>query len=123
MDKFNTTVESLFQGMDNFLTTKTVVGEAVHIDDTIILPLVDVTFGVAAGAHINGEKNSGAGGIGGKITPSAVLIIQNGHSKLVSVKNQDSWTKLIDMIPDVLDRIESYFAGDEETKTEDDIVE
>lgn len=36
---FNATVESLFKGMDSFITTKTVVGDAIHIGDTIILPL------------------------------------------------------------------------------------
>ena len=45
---FRQTVESLFKGMDNFITTKTVVGDAIHIGETIILPLVDVSFGVAA---------------------------------------------------------------------------
>ena len=48
-NSFNNTVESLFKGMDSFITTKTVVGDAIHIGDTIILPLVDVSFGVAAG--------------------------------------------------------------------------
>ena len=43
---FNTTVSTLFNGMDSFLTTKTVVGEPTKIGDTIILPLVDVAFGV-----------------------------------------------------------------------------
>ena len=43
---FEKTVESLFKGMDGFITTKTVVGDAIHIGDTIILPLVDVSFGV-----------------------------------------------------------------------------
>ena len=47
-NSFHTTVESLFKGMDSFITTKTVVGDAIHIGDTIILPLVDVSFGVAA---------------------------------------------------------------------------
>ena len=43
--------------MDSFLTTKTVVGEAIKFDDgTIVLPLVDVSFGVAAGAFSNKEK-------------------------------------------------------------------
>ena len=46
-NSFNNTVESLFKGMDSFITTKTVVGDAIHIGDTIILPLVDVSFGVA----------------------------------------------------------------------------
>ena len=38
-NSFNNTVESLFKGMDSFITTKTVVGDAIHIGDTIILPL------------------------------------------------------------------------------------
>lgn len=99
-NSFNNTVESLFKGMDSFITTKTVVGDAIHIGDTIILPLVDVSFGVAAGAFSAEKKNNGAGGMGGKIQPSAVLVIQNGQTKLVNVKNQDGMTKILDMVPD-----------------------
>lgn len=55
-NSFHTTVESLFKGMDSFITTKTVVGDAIHIGDTIILPLVDVSFGVAAGAFSQEKK-------------------------------------------------------------------
>lgn len=112
---FNQTVESLFKGMDSFLSTKTVVGDAVKFDDgTIILPLIDVSFGVGAGAFTNGTsgKNNAGGGMGGKITPSSVLVIQNGHIRLVNVKNQDMVTKIIDMVPDVIDR----FSKDSKTK-------
>lgn len=104
---FKTTVESLFKGMDSFITTKTVVGDAIHIGDTIILPLVDVSFGVAAGAFAQEKKNSGAGGMGGKIMPSAVLVIQNGSTKLVNVKNQDGVTKILDMVPDFVNKFAS----------------
>ena len=39
-NQFPSTVEALFKGMDNFITTKTVVGEAVKVDDhTTIIPL------------------------------------------------------------------------------------
>ena len=69
-NSFSSTVASLFKGMDSFITTKTVVGDAVHIGDTIILPLVDVSFGVGAGAFSDEKKNNGGGGMGGKITPS-----------------------------------------------------
>ncbi|WOO36358.1 GerW family sporulation protein [Anaerocolumna sp. AGMB13020] len=105
-NNFNNTVESLFKGMDSFITTKTVVGDAVKFDDgTIILPLVDVSFGVGAGAFSkdSGKSNAG-GGMGGKITPSAVLVIQNGSTRLVNVKNQDSITKILDLVPDVLNK-------------------
>ena len=43
-NKFKETVESLFQGMDSVVSSKTVVGDAIHINGTIILPLVDVSF-------------------------------------------------------------------------------
>lgn len=114
---FNTTVSSLFQGMDKFLTTKTVVGEPTKIGDTIILPLVDVSFGVGAGAFSEKDKNNGAGGLGGKMTTSAVLVIQNGQIRLVNVKNQDTVTKILDMVPDLLDR----FQRKNETNTDSDI--
>ena len=106
-NQFSGVVESLLKGMDTILSTKTVVGEATQIGDTIILPLVDVSFGVGAGAGVNDEKKTqnGAGGLGGKMTPSAVLVIgKNGSARLVSIKNQDTVTKILDMVPDILDR-------------------
>lgn len=106
-NNFNTTVESLFKGMDSFITTKTVVGDAVHIGDTIILPLVDVSFGVGAGAFTQEKKNNAGGGLGGRITPSAVLVIQDGKTKLVNIKNQDGMTKLLDMVPDFVNKFTS----------------
>ena len=120
---FNATVGTLFNGMDSFLTTKTVIGEPTTIGSTIILPLVDVTFGVAAGAFAdNNAKNSGAGGLGGKMSPSAVLVIQDGHTKLVNIKNQDSITKILDMVPELLDKIADY-AKDFKDKKENDALE
>lgn len=110
---FRNTVESLFKGMDSFITTKTVVGDAIHIGDTIILPLVDVSFGVGAGAFSQEKKNNGAGGMGGKITPSAVLVIQNGTTKLVNIKNQDGVTKILDMVPDFVNKFASRVKKDE----------
>ena len=104
---FHTTVESLFKGMDSFITTKTVVGEAIHIGETIILPLVDVSFGVAAGVFYDDKKQNGGGGMGGKLMPSAVLVISNGTTKLVNVKNQDGVTKILDMVPDFVNKFTS----------------
>ena len=109
-NSFKETVESLFKGMDSFITTKTVVGDAIHIEDKIILPLVDVSFGVGAGAFAGEKKNNAGGAMTGKVTPSAVLVIQNGATKLVNIKNQDAVTKILDIIPDIVDK----FKGKEE---------
>ena len=106
-NNFQSTVNSLFKGMDSFITTKTVVGDAITVGDTIILPLVDVTFGVAATAKNEDKKQNGGGGMGGKMSPSAVLVIQNGTTKLVNVKNQDGITKVLDMVPDFVNKFTS----------------
>ena len=111
-NQFSSVVESLFKGMDSVLSTKTVVGEATKIGDTIILPLVDVSFGVGAGASNKDNKQSGGGGLGGKMTPSAVLVIKDGHTRLVNVKNQDMMTKLLDMVPDLIERFSSKKDGE-----------
>ena len=124
-NKFDTTVSSLFKGMDGFLSAKTVVGEPVTVNDTIILPLVDVSFGVAAGAGTNDNKNKAAGGMGGKMSPSAVLVIHDGITRLVNVKNQDSVSKIIDMIPDIIDKIKSFKDGKKDPDIEkavDDVI-
>jgi len=104
---FKGTVDALFQGMNGIVSSKTVVGDAIHIGDTIILPLIDVSFGVGAGAFNGDKKEKGAGGLGGKMTPCAVLVIQNGKTKLVNIKNQDTMTKILDMIPDAIDKFSS----------------
>ncbi|MCI8320134.1 MAG: sporulation protein [Dorea sp.] len=117
-NSFKGTVESLFKGVDGMISSKTVVGDAIHIGDTIILPLVDVSFGLGAGAFSSDKKEQGGGGIGGKITPCAVLVIQNGKTKLVNIKNQDTITKILDMVPDVVDK---FTKGDEEEMTEQEV--
>lgn len=113
-NQFQGVVDSLLRGMDTVLSTKTVVGEPTQIGDTIILPLVDVSFGVGAGAGNNSAKNSasGGGGLGGKMTPSAVLVIKNGSTKLVNIKNQDAMTKILDMIPDLVERFSKPKEGE-----------
>lgn len=119
-NNFDATVSSLFKGMDSFLSVKTVVGDAVHVNDTIILPLCDVNFGVGAGAFADDKKNNAGGGMGAKMSPSAVLVIQNGTTKLVNIKNQDTVTKILDMVPDVVDRITGKFGN---VDMDDDIDE
>ena len=126
-NNFKGTVEALFQGMDAVISSRTVVGDAIHINDTIIIPLVDVSFAVGAGAF-NGDKSGekkekGAGGLGGKMTPSAVLVIQNGTTRLVNIKNQDTITKILDMVPDVLDRFTSKGNGKMSEEDLNDILD
>lgn len=117
-NNFKQTVQTLFDGMDSFLSSKTVVGDPININDTIILPLVDVTFGVAAGAFAEGNKNNGGGGMGGKMMPNSVLVIQGDKIKLVNVRNQDGLTKILDLVPEIVDKVTDKFGKSEENTPE-----
>ena len=120
MSNFNEVVESLLGGMNSIMAAKTVVGEATKVGDTIIVPLVDVSFGVGAGSSTADKKNSGCGGFGAKMSPSAVLVIKNGSTKLVNIKNQDAVTKILDLVPDVVDK---FTAKKEDMMDDDEAVD
>ena len=110
-NNINNVVDSLMKNMEHLVATKTVIGEVTQVGDAIIVPLVDVSFGVGAGATSNDKRNGGAGGMNAKMSPSAVLVIQNGHAKVVSVKNQDTISKVLDFIPEVIDKIKEKKDG------------
>lgn len=119
-NNFSSVIDSLMKGMNAVIGTKTVVGDATQVGDTIILPLVDVSFGVGAGATAADKKNGGGGGFSAKMTPSAVLVIKNGTTKLVNIKNQDTVTKVLDLIPDI---VEKFTAPKEEMLADDAAVD
>ena len=52
--------------------------------------------------------------MGGKIQPSSILINKDGTTTLVNVKNQDAVTKVLDMVPDLVDKFKSGKGSDEE---------
>lgn len=112
-ENFEGTVSSLMNSLENYVTTKTIVGEPIQYNDVVVFPMADVSFGVAAGAFNKETKTNGAGGAGAHISPSAVLIIQNGSSKIVNIKDKDSINKLIEIIPDIMNKLLGHKKEDE----------
>lgn len=124
-NKVNEDLNGLMHQLESFITTKTVIGEPIHIDQTILVPLIDVSFAAASGStasnkfverhkekerRVDGGAGAGAGGLGAKVSPSAMLVIQNGTTQLINVRNQDSITKLIDMIPGLVSKVPDLFS-------------
>ena len=119
-NNFQTTVESLFKGVDSLISSKTVVGEAIQVGDVTILPLIDVSFGMGAGSNLADKKDKGMGGVGGKLSASAVLVIKDGNARLVNIKNQDTVSKILDMVPEIVDK---FTTRKEDKLAEEDVVE
>ena len=107
-NKFSATMEAMFNSMNSFISSKTVVGEPIVIDkDTYIIPLVDVSVGVGAGANVNENKNKnlGGGGLGLKMSPNAVLVVQDGVARIINIQESDKLLHFIESAPDTISRV------------------
>ncbi len=121
-ESLESSVKALMNNLENFISTKTIIGEPIQYRDIVVFPMADISFGVAAGAFNKESKNNGAGGAGAKITPSAILVIQNGTSKIVNIKDKDSLNKVIELIPDIINKL-TGLKKDKSIEIVDDVVD
>lgn len=56
--------------------------------------------------------------MGGKVSPSAVLVINQNGTRLVNIKNQDAVTKILDMVPDLVNKFTKKDGGSEYSSEE-----
>ncbi|MCR5106128.1 MAG: sporulation protein [Eubacterium sp.] len=117
---FNSTINSLFKGMDAFLTSKSVVGEPIVVGETTIIPLCDVNFGVGAGAYGSKRSDSAGGGMGGKLSPTSIIVIKDGYAQILNLhEDAGALGKIIDMLPGVTDKIKQII--DNKMVTDDEM--
>lgn len=121
---FENNISALYKGLENFLTTKSVVGQPVQAGNCTMIPLADVSFGMGAGAFGGNTRDNGGGGIGAKMSPAAVLLIaQDGTTKLISMKDEDAVSKIIDMAPDIITKIRNAAGGGDSSEGSDNDTE
>ena len=89
-----------------------IVGNAILIGGMGPVPSLG-----AAGAFGQSAKEKNAGGMSAKMTPSAVLVIQNGMTKVVNIKHQDALTKVLDMAPDLVNKFVGGSTGPIDAET------
>ena len=121
-DGLGVTIQALFKGMESLVQSKTVVGEPIEAGGALIIPLIEISAGLASGALMNSAKNNGAGSMSAKMSPVALLIIEDGKTKLVSVKNQDVFTRLLDLIPEAVDKVRKGAVTEEVRKQADELA-
>ncbi len=115
-DTVTATVNTLLQGMEKFVSAKTVVCNPIHIDDTIIIPLVALSFGVGAGA-MGADEDRSAAAMGGKVSPNSVIVIHNGITRLINISTHSGLDRILDMVPDFVDRFQTRKAEKAEVKS------
>lgn len=105
---FGENVNALFERLEEFFTSKTVVGESIQIGDITLIPLVSLSFGLGAGGGTDPKGNQGeggGGGIGAKASPTAVIIVKGGDVQIVPVGAPHGFEKLVEMVPEVVSKV------------------
>lgn len=117
------TIDALFKGMETLIQSKTVVGEPIEAGGALIIPLLEITAGMATGSL--GSKNgpNGAGAMNTKISPVALLIIEGGRTRLVSIKDQDVFTRLLDLIPEAIDKVRKGSVSESARETAESLLD
>ncbi|MCL2169318.1 MAG: GerW family sporulation protein [Defluviitaleaceae bacterium] len=119
--EFNSNIGKMFENLENFVSSKTVVGDPIVAGKTTLIPLVDVSIGMGGGSRgteDSKKEDTSMGGLGAKMKPSAVLVITDGNVQLVNIKHQDSVNKLIDMIPSITSKLDFGAFGKKKKKEE-----
>lgn len=115
----------LFENLEKFLTTKTVIGEQIKVGDTIIIPVISVSFGLGGGGGSEsgdsqkGAKGAGEGaGAGAKIAPTAIIVIKDDKVELLAIKRSGSFDKLVEMAPEIISKIRDEMKPEDKKEAE-----
>lgn len=133
MEKEKHPIEDLMMtamtSLESMIDVNTIIGDMVTtVDGTSIIPISKVCFGFAAGgSEFNSDKlnkfseNSklpfgGGSGAGVHISPVGFLTIKDGNIKLLTVDAIGPIDKLVDIVPDVINKIDDLIKKASEDK-------
>jgi uncharacterized spore protein YtfJ len=119
METTQNVLETMYGKLDHFIKTETVVGEIIEVGELKLIPIITASFGLGGGIGEDENKaGGGGGGVGCKISPDAILVIRGTEVEMLPVKNKGSLEKLIEKVPELIDKIE---ANKEKKSAADDI--
>jgi uncharacterized spore protein YtfJ len=114
-------LEMLFEKLQDFLTSRTIIGKEIQVGETTLIPVIELTFGMGSGSggETDEKKKQGTGegvGFGAKARPSAVVVIQKDNVQLLPMGKPGSLEKIMEKIPDIMDKISKTEGGKNKEK-------
>jgi len=100
MENVENLIKTTMHEIEKMLSSKTVVGDPIVVENNTIIPLVSVGFGFGAGS----DKSEGGGtGGGGGIKPVAILVVNKDGVRLEPIKSATSSVleKVVDTVGEV----------------------
>lgn len=122
-------LENTIAKIREMVDVNSVVGDPITTPDGVtIIPVSKVSVGFGGGGsdfvskNVNHQDNPFGGGAGGgvKVIPVAFLIVKDGNVRMLPVAAPASTTadRLVEQIPDFLDRVASFLDSRKEKKEE-----
>lgn len=118
-------MSSAMNSIKEMVDVNTIIGNPVNIPDgTVIIPISRVSFGFAAGGSEFGGKEKeklpfgGGSGAGVTINPVGFLVVGNGQVKFIAVGQPTATDKLVDYMPEAIEKIQGFFSKDSKKKEE-----
>ncbi len=115
-------MSTTMQKIKEMVDVNTIIGDPVTTPDgTTIIPVSKVSFGFASGGSdlpTNNPKQTfgGGGGAGITIQPLAFLVVHQGDVKLLQIATSSNTAeKIVNTVPDVIDKISDAIAKGRET--------
>jgi sporulation protein YtfJ len=120
-NKVESVLNGAMDGLKNLVDVDTVIGDPIKVnDDVTLIPISKVTCGFASGGSgfgSNPQNEHFGGGAGGcvKVNPVCFLVVRGDNVRMLPVSDSMSGVdKLVDLIPDMVDKISGLIAGKKE---------
>lgn len=128
-DLLSTTMEKIRTMVD----ANTIIGQPIHAEGVTLIPVSKLSFGFASGGSDFTTKNQkpaapntfgGGTGAGAKLEPLAFLVVKGDSVRVLSVAPPPATTvdRVIDMVPEVVDKVTGFIEKQQEKKTGDNAL-
>ena len=122
-------LENTISKIREMVDVNSVIGDPITTPDGVtIIPVSKVSVGFGGGGsdfvskHPNQQENpfGGGAGAGVKVVPIAFLIVKDGNVRMLPVAAPASTTadRIVDLVPDVLDKVSAFLDARTEKKGE-----
>lgn len=121
-------MKTTMENLKDMIDVNTVIGDGIETaDGGYIIPISKVSFGFASGGSDfpkNRENTTpdgrfpfgGGSGSGVTVKPVAFLVLQNGGVRLLQVDQNNTYDRIIDTIPQVMDRLKDLLSKDKNSQ-------
>ena len=118
----------------DMIDVNTVIGAPIAAGDVTIIPVTKVSIGYGGGGSDFAMKNmpanrdnpfGGGAGAGIKITPVAFLVIRGENVRMLPIAEPASTSvdRLIELLPDILDKADDFLASRKAAKQQETSAE